>query len=120
MEMNLVEIIETPGNTSNFGIYELSKTLSKKYGGEYFLTQGIIRDRLLADLNKCDDIIHRALYGLAGYDDIYTTKLEAHMAAKLVCQQIVINGLRNRIKELAEYPIADISWDLPKDSKKRR
>lgn len=115
MIMNLVETVETPGNTNNFGIYELGKELSSKYNGKYFLTQGIIRDKLLTDLERCDDIIRRGLHITAGYDDIYQTQLEAHMAAKLVCQQIVIDALKYHIKELTEYKIPNITWDLPKE-----
>jgi len=117
MVMKHIETIETPGSTSNFGIYELGETLSNKYGGKYFLTQGIIREKLLDDLEECDSIIHRALYTLAGYDDIYQTRLEAHMAAKLVCQESVIRGLEYKIKELTEYKIPDIRWDIPKEMK---
>lgn len=115
MVMRLIETVETPGSLNNFGIYELGDELSSKYGGKYFLSQGIIRDKLLTELDTCDGIIHRALYTLAGYDDIYQTQLEAHMAAKLVCQQSVIDTLKYKIKELSEYKIPDITWNIPKE-----
>ena len=115
MYMKLIEVVETPDNASNFGIYELGEDLANKYQGKYFLTQGILRYNILETFEKCDSVIDRALYSLAGYDDIYQTQLEAHMAAKLVCQQCIIDILKYKIKDLTEYKIPDIIWDLPKE-----
>lgn len=96
--MELVQTIEKNNLlSSNWGIYKLSEKESKKYGGNFALSQGVFSDYAIENMG-----VDELLSGLRehAYEGFFETQKEAFMQVKLVEMTCKIERMEYALKDL--------------------